>query len=328
MSQVPVGILSTAHPHAALYADALEAVDGATLVGVADDTDGTVPGARAMPPDDLLRAAEAVVVCSTNAAHRRWVERAASAGVHVLCEKPVGISTREASAIVETCEDAGVRLGVAMPLRFSEPARHARRVLRRGDVGDLAMVVGTNLLHRPGADWFFDPAEAGGGAIMDHTVHVVDLVRWITGREVREVFAETGTRFYDEDVEDVDVLSMELDDGTPFAHDGSWSQPENWDFWGDATLRLVGTEGMVNVDCFDQTLTVTRDHGRDAGIESVYWGSDVNEGLIADFVAAVRDGRAPAVTGTDGVREVAVVEAAYESADRGVPVDVEYPPST
>jgi predicted dehydrogenase len=324
---VPIGILSTAHPHARAYADAVRAVDGARLVGVATDDGDPSPDAPVLPAADLLERVSGAVVCSTNATHGRWVERAASAGVDVLCEKPLATSVAEASTIVRTCDEAGVQLGVAMPLRFSEPARRARAVVDGGGIGALRLIVGTNLLGRPGADWFFDPEAAGGGAVMDHTVHVVDLVRWITGREVTEVYAETATRFHDAAVEDVDLLSMTLDDGTPFTHDGSWCQPDNWDFWGDATLRLVGSEGIVEVDCFDQTLTVTRDGGDQPGIESVYWGSDVDEGLIRDFVEAVRDDRPPAVTGTAGVREVAVVEAAYESVDEDAPVDVRYPPS-
>lgn len=327
MRTVEVGILSAAHPHATAYVDAIRTIDSASIVGVASDDRTTIPGLKQVPVDQLLDRVSAAVVCSTNTTHRQWVERAAAAGVDVLCEKPLATTVENAAAIVKECDDAGVNLGVAMPLRFSVPAQQARARFERGDIGDLMMVVGTNLLQRPGADWFFETAEAGGGAVMDHTVHIVDLVHWITGRQVTEVYTETGTRFHDGDVEDVDLLSMTLDDGTPFTHDGSWCQPENWDFWGDATLRLIGSEGVITVDCFDQTLKVTRDHDEPLGIQSVYWGSDINEGLMRDFIQAVRNNRKPAVTGREGVRHVAVIETAYESAVQGVPIEVAYPTS-
>jgi len=117
---------------------------------------------------------------------------------------------------------------------------------------------------------------------------------------------------------------MSLEDGTPVTHDGSWRQPQEWDFWGDVTLRVVGTDGVIEVDCFDQTLRRTRDTGEDPGIDSVYWGSNMDEGLIRDFVAAVREDRDPAVTGREGAKEVRVVDAAYRSIETGRPEPVEY----
>jgi len=344
---VRIGILSTAHLHAGAYAGALAGIDGAELVGVADEDAergrefAAAHDTEYAATDELLGSVDGAVVCSTNAAHREWVERAAAAGVDVLSEKPLAPGRDDARAMVETCEDAGVGLGVAMPLRFSLPARKANEKLAEGTLGDLRAVVGTNRGQMPGG-WFVDPDASGGGAAMDHTVHIVDLVHWLTDQRVAEVYAELETTFYDHPVEDVNVLSMALEDGTQFSLDGSWSRPESWDFWGDATLSLVGTDATVDVDCFDQKLKHTRDtadggdggesdDGDDGGddddaggIRSVYWGSDPNAGLVADFVDAVREGRPPETTGAEGLEAVAVVEAVYESNDRGEPVTVEY----
>jgi len=82
-----------------------------------------------------------------------------------------------------------------MPVRFSEPIRQAKAAVDEGKVGDLKAIVGTNILQQMAADtWFTDLERSGGGAIMDYTVHVVDLARWITGREVTEVYAEVGSQ--------------------------------------------------------------------------------------------------------------------------------------
>jgi len=329
---VRIGIASVAHGHAAAYYDALAGFDDAEVAGVADDDDergrafADERGVDFLDAGTLFERSDAVVTCAANAHHRAWVERAADAGCDVLCEKPLATTSEDAEAAVAACDDAGVDLGVAMPLRFSEPARRAREAVRGDAIGDLQLVAGTNLLGTPSGGWITDPDLSGGGAIMDHTAHVVDLVRWITGEEVVEVFAKTGTSFPDEAfrVEDVDLASMELSDGTPFTHEGSWRQPDEWDFWGDATLKLVGSAGVFEVDCFDQAFKQTRD-GPDGGIESVFWGSNPDAGLVRDFVDAVREGRPPETTGRDGVREVRVVEATYESTERGEPVRVEYP---
>ena len=326
---VRLGICSTAHLHADSYAACLSALPDAELVGVTE-TGERVDDARAkadeydvdfLPADELFDTADGVIICSTNREHAKWVQDAADAGVDILCEKPLAPTVSEAREIVDVCETAGVNLGVAMPLRFNQPVRNAKTALENGVLGSLRFLSGTNRGQMPGG-WFVDPDVSGGGATTDHSVHIVDVVRWLTGEEVSEVYAETGTRFHDIPVEDLNMLSMELTDGTEFVLDGSWSKPDEWDFWGDATLRLVGTEGVVSIDCFDQKIKQTRDSD-DAGIRSLYWGSNADEGLIADFVAAVADDRPPLKTGADAVHDVAIVEAAYESAKRGESVPVE-----
>jgi predicted dehydrogenase len=323
-----VGLLSAAHVHTDAYARVLAGLDGVDLVGVADDDEGrgcetaTRHGVDLVEPDRLLNRIDAGVVCATNVDHLSWAERAADAGVHVLCEKPLAPTVDEARAIVDTFDRTGARLGVAMPLRFSDPARDAADRLDHGEFGDLLAVSGTNRGQFPGG-WFGDPEAAGGGAVMDHTVHVVDLVTHLTDSRVAEVYAEVDTRFHDVAVDDVNVLSMVLDDGTPFLLDGSWSRPDKWDTWGDATVEFVGESGTLAVDCFDQTLHHTADSGDRAGANRVFWGTDPNEGLLRDFVAAAREDRPPAITGEEAVHAVAVVEAAYRSAASGEAEPVE-----
>lgn len=328
---VELGILSTAHPHSNGYATAIAEIDGAALVAVADENEkrgrkfAERHGIEYDEREAVCERVDAAVVTATNADHRAWTATAADAGLDILCEKPVATTTEDARAMVERCSEGGVELGVAMPVRFSEPARQAKIAVERGEIGELKAIVGTNILTKQADDdWLTDPERSGGGAVMDHTVHIVDLARWITGEEVTEVYAESDNRFSDLPVEDVIVASMELEGGTPLTHDGSWRQPESWDFWGDVTMTLIGTEGVFQIDCFDQTLTQTTDIGDDPGIDSVFWGSDMNEGLLRDFVSAVRSGDSPAISGREGVREVRVVEAAYESAETGDPVSLRY----
>ncbi|WP_132060872.1 Gfo/Idh/MocA family protein [Halorussus amylolyticus] len=326
---VRVGILSTAHVHTEAYAELLSAFDDVEFVGIADDDADAATelaaayGTECRPTDELLNDAHGVVVCSPNATHERWVAEAADAGVDVLCEKPLAPTYDQARSIADTCEDAGINAGLVMPLRFSPLAREAKTRFDEGAVGDLRFVTGTNRGKMPGG-WFVDPDLAGGGAIMDHTVHILNLVRWITDEEVETVYAESGTRFHDIPVDDVNVLSMTLSDGTPFTLDGSWSRPDEWDTWGDATLELLGTEGVVSMDSTEQAIKHTRDTGDDPGIRSVAFGGDFNRGSLRNFVDAIRDDEHPLSTMEDGAREAAVVEAAYESAESGAVVDVEY----
>ncbi|WP_114576399.1 Gfo/Idh/MocA family protein [Saliphagus sp. LR7] len=320
---IRVGILSAAHSHTDAYAGLLAGREDCGLVGVADRDEergreaADRYGTDYLPADRLLESIDAGVICAANASHREWFERAARAGVDVLCEKPLAPTVAEARAIVDCWEETEIVAGVAMPLRFCGPAVRARERLAEDPIGSLRALSGTNRGKMPGG-WFADPDRAGGGAVMDHSVHIVDLATHLTGRRVAEVYAEVDTRFHDIAVDDVNVLSMELADGTPFLLDGSWSKPDAWHTWGDATLELVGEEGTVAIDYTDQSVV----HTTESGVGTAFYGPDADADLIADFVESVREGRDPEITPDEGLAAVAVVEAAYESAETGEAVAV------
>ncbi|MCU4924463.1 Gfo/Idh/MocA family oxidoreductase [Halobacteria archaeon AArc-dxtr1] len=326
---VSVGLLSAAHVHTEVYAELLSEHDDATLHGVTDinieqgrETADQHDTQFVSDADELLDQIDAAVICSPNVDHRDWFERAAAADVDVLCEKPLATTASEAESMVETWRESGINAGVAMPLRFCEPARLAKETIADNGIGSVLSLSGTNRGLMPGG-WFVDPEAAGGGAVMDHTVHIVDLVAHLLGEWPAEVYAEVGTRMHDIDVEDVNVLSMELADGTPFLLDGSWSKPDTWHTWGDATLEITGAEGALSIDCTGRSIEYTVESGPKAGINRESYGTSANAGLIDDFVAAVRDGRNPQVTPEQGLQAVRVVEAAYESADAQAPVPIQ-----
>lgn len=319
---VRVGLCSTAHVHAEGYAALLAEMAEVEFVGVAhDDHDAAAVAESVDVPvreqGELLEVADAVIVASTNTNRQTWIEPAAAAGVDVLAEKPLATTVDEAQRLADLCAD--VTLGVAMPLRHSVPAARARSLVADDAIGDLVAISGCNRGLLPGG-WFQDPEAAGGGAVMDHTVHIVDLVQWLTGERVTEIYAETATRFHDGPLEDVNHLSMTLSDGTVFSLDGSWSKPEEFRFWGDATVELVGTEGTISLDCFAETARLTESGD---GESALYLGVDPNERMLAEFVAAVRDGTGQVTPAAAGVDAVRVLEAAYESADQERPVSID-----
>ncbi|SEP02757.1 Predicted dehydrogenase [Halogranum amylolyticum] len=332
---VRIGVLSTAHVHTDEFAGLLSQREDVEFVGLTDDDEqrgrkaADKYGVPFMSRDELLSRCDGALVFSTNTTHGKWVRAAAAAGVHVLCEKPLATNLEEARDLAVTCETAGINLAMLMPLPFSEPACRAKRVYEDGAIGDLAMAIGTNrarLRNRHETGWSADVEHAGGGAVMDHTVHIVGLVRWLTGCEVVSVHAELATMQDGPETETINVLSMELDDGTPFTLDGSWDRPEQWHYWGDATLELIGDEGDLYLDCFDYTFHETRDTGDNQGISSIYWGEEPNIALLDDFLLSIREEQEPKISGRDGLYEAAVCLAAYESAAAGGPVAVEYPP--
>ena len=98
----------------------------------------------------------------------------------------------------------------------------------------------------------------------------------------------------------------------------SWSRPKAFPTWGDVTIEVLGENGVVRLDAFRQHLDVYSN--RTGKAEWMSWGSDMDLALLSDFVAAIREGREPSITGYDGLKALEVALAAYRSAKAGEPV--------
>jgi predicted dehydrogenase len=325
-----IGILSFAHHHAESYILNLRKLPEVTQVGIADEDNqrgqkfadqynipfySTYEELLAVKPDGIL-------ICSENNKHREMVEMAAHAGVNVLCEKPLATTVEDSQAMVDACNNAGVILMTAFPMRFSTPLIQVKRSIDAGDFGKIFCFNATNQGELPSVyrEWFVDPILAGGGALMDHTVHLVDIMRWYLSSEVIEVYAQTNQIFHADEVmvETGGLEMIKFKNGVFATIDASWSRPDYWPTWGGLTFELITEKGAILVDAFSQNLTIYRDDWQRAGWS--YWGSDANQAMVNEFVSAVKENRPPAVTGWDGLKAVEVTLAAYESAKTNQPV--------
>jgi predicted dehydrogenase len=323
---VRIGIMSFAHMHAYGYADCIKRLNGAFLSGVADDN--AMRGKKAAKElraryydsyEALLKGdTDAVVVTSENKRHKELVRIAAEHGKHILCEKPISTSVRDAKDMINICRKNNVKLQVAFPCRFASPAMRAKAIVDEGKIGRILAIKGTNRGKMPGG-WFVDRTLSGGGAVMDHTVHVVDLMRWFLHQEVTGVYAEIDTHFHNISVDDCGLLTMEFGDGTFATLDPSWSRPKkSFPVWGDVTMTIVGTDGILDLDLFGQKLWLfSESEGKTTGID---WGDNMDMGLVEDFVDMIEKNREPSITGEDGLKAVEVTVAAYRSARMKRPV--------
>ncbi len=325
---VRVGIVSFAHVHAPPYASVLSSLNSAHFVGISDgDASRGREAAQRFGVDffedqrGLFEAVDAVVICSENRNHASDAIAALQSGVHVLCEKPISTTVEDARAMIRASEEVRRQLRIAFPVRYVPAVRQAREVVLSGGIGRILAINGTNHGQIPGG-WFLDPAAAGGGALMDHTVHVADALRWMLDAEAKSVYAEVGTFFGAGEIDDGAILTLEFEGGTvadgAFATiDPSWSRGEGYPTWGDVTLRITGTSGVVNVDAFAQRLT-TFDH--EAGnVSWTHTGEDMNVLMLEDFLQGVA-GDAPAgASGVDGLRALEIVLAAYSSGEEHEP---------
>jgi predicted dehydrogenase len=328
MHMVRVGMISFAHEgHAASYAASLRRIPGVALVAVADDDEtrgrsyATRLGATFHADyRDLLadRSIAAVVICSENARHREMVIAAAEAGKHILCEKPLATTREDGLAMIAACQRHGVKLQIAFPMRFSPPVIALREAVRAGAIGTPLMVMATNPGRMP-PGWFSDPALAGGGATMDHTVHVADLLRWIFEQEITSVYAEIDTRIHPGlATDDVGVLLLDLDGGLAASLDASWTRAKTWPIWGGLTMEVIGERGVLSMNAFVQNIQHFDDRAGRYALVPFTEGGDPQ--LIQSFIDAIRVDAAPPVTGEDGLRALEVALCAYASAQCHEPV--------
>lgn len=323
-----IGVMSFAHMHAYSYAACLNELPEIKFAAIWDDdpkrgqsvsTQFGVPFVADMNKF-LAMDMDGVVITTENVKHRAMVERAAKAGKWILCEKPLAPTVEDAKAMVAACKKAKVGLGTAFPCRYSPPLIAVKDALASGEFGTIYAAACTNNGQFPGG-WFAQQALAGGGATMDHTVHVADVLRWLTGKEFTKVYCENGNLLrHGIDTDDIGSLHLEMEGGIQISHIASWNRAKSFPTWGDVTLEIIAEKGVIRVDAFNQKISVYNDDALRA--EWVYWGGNPDLGLIKDFARAVDERREPSVTGIDGLRAVEVTVAAYKSVKSGKMVNV------
>lgn len=310
--------------HAFGYAHAAAKHDEVEIVGVwdADPERGQrfaeqTGQARIETADALLEASEAVVICSENVLHAEYGERAARAGCHLLIEKPLVTDEAAGWRLLDTAREAGVTLMTAFPCRYAPAFDRLRTAVREGSFGRLVAVCSTNRGSCP-FGWFTEPHLSGGGAMIDHVVHVADLLRAALGRDPARVYAKTRNGIYARDWEDVAMLTLEYEDGLFATLDSSWSRPKSYKTWGDVTMNAVFEHAVIELDLFNQHIDVFRNETMRHTLAG--YGSDLDRLLVDDFVRCVREGTPPPVTGEDGLAAARVALAGYRSAAQGTPV--------
>lgn len=324
-----IAMVSFAHMHAYSYARVvkeLEAEGRAVLEAMYDDNPARLgKAAEIYRPrkvyesfDRLLedREIDAVIVASENSKHAAFSIPLMDRGIHLLVEKPIATRLEDARAMLETSKKKGVKLQIAFVMRYHDASKYVRDVI--GGIGEVRSITSTNHGRCP-FNWFVDPELAGGGAMMDHIVHVADLVRWYTRDEFDEVMAFMGRNIYSGlRVEDNALIVAKLKKGTLVSIDCSWSRPASWPTWGDVYMHILGERGAIVLNAFNQNIAISDDKG----YRWVYFGPDADRNMVEDFIRVIERDENPLASGLDGLKALEVVIAAYRSAKEGRPVKV------
>ena len=177
-------------------------------------------------PAELLANVDAVWICTPTVSHRELVEAAAAAGVAIFCEKPLAFTAADAAAMASAA--AGVPSQVGLVLRTSPVLGAMRDLVLSGDLGRPMAVVFRDDQYLPNqgqyaSEWRADVAIAGGGTLIEHSIHDLDVLRWMLG-EATSVSGRTSCFAGHEGIEDVAVASIEFESGAVATLTSVWHQ--------------------------------------------------------------------------------------------------------
>src|SRR5215469_2642049 len=194
---------------------------------------------------DLAERSDVDVVCvgAPNFVHRDIVIAAASAGKHVICEKPLARTLREADEMIAACATAGVKLMYAEDICFAPKYVRAKELADEGALGDVYLVRQSEQHFGPHSDWFWDPDRSGGGVLMDMGCHGIEFARWVHGKPPAvSVSAEIGTFVHHgrTRAEDHAIVTVQFEGRRAGLIEASWARPGGV----DDKAEIVGSQGV------------------------------------------------------------------------------------
>ncbi|OHD28500.1 MAG: hypothetical protein A2064_01845 [Spirochaetes bacterium GWB1_66_5] len=281
-------------------------------------------------PEELLEAGDldAVYIATPNSLHAEWTVRAARSGLHVLCEKPMAAGLEPAGRMLEACRSSKVRLGIGNMMRFNPCHGWIRRFIADGNLGEVTEAQGLFGYDLPAffplatSPWRLDPALSGGGAMMDVGVHVVDLLRFLIGREVAEVTGAIDTRGYPFPSDWNSAAVLRFEGGALATVLASFDN-----LFRENYLSISGTRGSLKAEgtLWRQSTGSVRavtDRGI-FGFQPATDSPDPYRLQIEHFAASIASGRDPLIDGREGWRDLAVCLAVYEADRRRAAVQPE-----
>jgi glucose-fructose oxidoreductase len=260
-----------------------------------------------------------VYVVLPNSMHAEYTVRAAKAGKHVLCEKPMAVSAAECEAMIAACRQAGRKLMIGYRSHFEPHNIHAMRLARERTLGRSRFLQSEHgfSIGDP-RQWRLKRALAGGGSLMDIGIYSVQALRYRAGEEPVSVSARESTDKADprfREVEDRIDFTFQFSSGLIGHGFSSYSSNHNH-------IRLTSDGGWIDLEpatsYSGQRMQVRRGY---EGVETVTppAGPAVNQfvGQLDHMSECVRSGREPIVNGEEGLRDLRLLEAIYRSAREG-----------
>lgn len=281
--------------------------------------------------DDLAAAiqhpdTDIVVIGIPNFLHRKAIELAVAAGKAILCTKPLAMNGAEALELLKMVEEAGLFHGYLEDLCYPPKTLKALDSVQKGAIGQVIWTRAREAHPGPHSDWFWDPKQSGGGAIIDMGCHCIEIGRNYIGKNVRpvEVMCWADTLVKPIKAEDNAIALVKYETG-------AISQVEvSWTFRGGMELKdeVAGTEGTIRIDHWLRTgfemfsAGGTGAYVAEKAESESGWLFPVGDeahalgykNMFMDMLNAIDEGRAPMETFYDGYVVNAIMDACYASA--------------
>jgi predicted dehydrogenase len=280
-----------------------------------------------------------VTICTPSGTHADLGAQAAAAGKHVVTEKPIDVTLAAARRLIDACDGAGVRLGVIFQSRFLPAVALIKQAIERGRFGRLYLVDAYVKWFRAAAyyqaaRWRGTKALDGGGALINQAIHTVDLAQYFAG-PVASVFGYTDRKHHPQiESEDTALALVKYRNGAAGVIQATTSVAPGF----SRRVELHGERGSVILDGNDISVWQLEGQGEEEAILERLraQAKDTSDGAsnpmnldiaghrqqLADFVEALRTGRAPAIDGREGLRALEIVLAVYASAAAGEKVEL------
>ena len=257
---------------------------------------------------------EAVSICLPHYLHSPVAVAAAKAGKHILVEKPMAISLKEADEMIKAADENDVTLMVEQTLRFRNCNILTKKLIREGRIGKVCNVIRRRLSFSKSfpSEWSRRPEQSGGWVLYGYGSHSVDLVLWVLDANPVHVFAYgVKNNPYWNDYDEVSIM-MKMDNGAiaSILHSLNYQQEYTWD------LTVIGTEGSIlvkegkSVQIGDEILETPIDN-----TQKVY-------AALKEFARAIKEEREPEASGRNVRRTMLALEAAKISMEKKIAVDV------
>ncbi|MBE5773588.1 MAG: Gfo/Idh/MocA family oxidoreductase [Clostridiales bacterium] len=195
---------------------------------------------------ELLKDPEidAVYIASPIACHARQAMLAADCGKHILIEKPLAMTSEEGEKVIAYCREKGVKIAAGLMMRFGAYVQAMKKAIEEGKIGDVVSCFAHFTCWYPDipGSWRQTKASAGGGALMDMGVHCIDLIRYVTGQDVKQVAAMHDTLTFNYEVEDSSTLVMRMEKGALATVQSNFNIPDEAALW---RLEFFGTRGRL-----------------------------------------------------------------------------------
>lgn len=260
-----------------------------------------------------LESVDAVYIALPNHLHLEFTERAARAGVHVLCEKPMALSTEQCQAMIDVCEQNQVKLMVAYRLHFEEANLRSIEMIKEGAVGQPRFLQATFSMQAAEGNYRLDAAR-GGGPCLDLGVYCINAARYLFGEEPIEVQAMAshyGERF--DQVEEMATVTMRFPEEKHASFTCSFGAADV------ARWLVVGTKGSLELDAafeLKEQMTQTLRQGETVK-ESSFEKRDQFGPELVYFSECILEDREPEPSGSEGKADLAVLEAISRSLVSG-----------